>query len=94
MKKKAKPSATDRHREEQIAVPRAWLEELRALVQDCERFARETGKLYSMDGASPSYEQFSNIVALRSRLHLTEGRLDTVIAWPNLPGPIPDTEQD
>ena len=43
MKKKAKPSATDRHREEQIAVPRAWLEELRALVQDCERFARRPG---------------------------------------------------
>ena len=47
-----------------------------------------------MTAPSPSYEQFSNIVALRSRLHLTEGRLDTVIAWPNLPGPIPDTEQD
>lgn len=75
-------------------MPRAWLEELRALVQECDRFAQDTGNLYSMDGAIPSYEQFSSIVALRSRLHLTEGRLDTVIAWPNLPGPIRDTEQD
>lgn len=94
MKKKTKPPATNQHSDERIAVPWAWLEELRALVQECDRFARDTGNVYSMDGALPSYVQFSTIVALRSRLHLTEGRFDTVIAWPNLAGPLRDAEQD
>lgn len=79
---------------DRIEVPRMWLEALRAVIQECDQFARDTGQPYSPDGASPSYERFSHILGLRSRLHLMEGRLDTIIAWPTGPGPIRDTEHE